>query len=153
MNNINQFISKYILFAIIINLTTIFTLSPVLADTPSIGSYISKSQVNISKDEIIPVGTEVQFLGVITVPESVSKSGQLATFQYNSRIYNADANLFYYNENITNYMLSETDVYDEGNTAAICTTFLYPEGKAVDISRIDLASFINITSQNKVINE
>ena len=153
MNNINQFISKYTLFAIIIKLTTIFTLSPLLADTPSIGSYISKSQVNISKDEIIPVGTEVQFLGVITVPESVSKSGQLATFQYNSRIYNADANLFYYNENITNYMLSETDVYDEGNTAAICTTFLYPEGKAVDISKVDLASFINITSQNKVINE
>ena len=72
MNNINQFISKYTLFAIIINLITTFTLSPVLADTPRIGSYVSKSQVNISKDEIIPVGTEVQFLGVIIVPENVS---------------------------------------------------------------------------------
>ena len=35
MNNINQFISKYTLFAIIINLITTFTLSPVLADTPT----------------------------------------------------------------------------------------------------------------------
>ena len=58
------------------------------------GTFLSIEEIEISDEIILPAGSTVEFLGVIDVLTTVSKSGRLATFQYDGAIYNADASLF-----------------------------------------------------------
>jgi alpha-2-macroglobulin len=56
--------------------------------------YISAQHIDIGQNTSIAAGTEVEFLGVIDLTQSVAASGRFATFTNGGKIFNADAYLF-----------------------------------------------------------
>jgi hypothetical protein len=70
------------------------------------GKYIAKKDLKTLSMVNIWIGAEVDFLGVISVPTDVAKSGKLATFKLNDGIYNADADFFYPAPVNANYSLN-----------------------------------------------
>ena len=69
------------LTVVITSLTTIvILLLPSMGHAQETGRYISAQQINIGENTSIAAGTEVNFLGVIDVTQSVAASGRFATF-------------------------------------------------------------------------
>jgi alpha-2-macroglobulin len=84
------------LTVVITTLTAIvILLLPSLGHAKETGRYISVQQIDIDQTTSIAAGSEVNFLGVIDVTQSVAASGRFATFTYGGKIFNADADLFY----------------------------------------------------------
>ena len=83
------------LTVVITTLTAIVTLLlPSLGHAKETGRYISVQQIDIDQNTSIAAGSEVNFLGVIDVTQSVAASGRFATFTNGGKIFNADAYLF-----------------------------------------------------------
>ena len=84
------------LTVVITTLTAIvILLLPSIGHAKETGRYISAQQIDIGENTSIAAGTEVNFLGVIDVTQSVAASGRFVTFTYGGKIFNADADLFY----------------------------------------------------------
>ena len=131
----------------------IFLLTGGVLSADQTGSFISIDEIEISEEVTLPAGSAVEFLGVIDVLSSVASSGRLATFQYNGNIYNADASLFEKPNEDLNFFLLSPRTYDNGGSTSICTTLSFSgSGNNVDFSNIDLSRFIEVKSDNKIID-
>ena len=114
------------------------------------GKYIAKKDLKTLSMVNIWIGAEVDFLGVISVPTDVAKSGKLATFKLNDGIYNADADFFYPAPVNANYSLNSILARDDGETASICATLVFSNSNiTVDLSNLDLTQFIRVKSGGK----
>ena len=79
---------------LIILFGAILSFMSTMVSSEQTGIFLSIEEIEISDEFTLPAGSTVEFLGVIDVLTTVSKSGKLATFQYDGVIYNADASLF-----------------------------------------------------------
>ena len=142
------------LTVVITSLTTIvILLLPSMGHAQETGRYISAQQINIGENTSIAAGTEVNFLGVIDVTQSVAASGRFATFTYGGKILNADANLFYKvrNDALISAHLSRT--FDSGGSATICSALVRSsDGEALDFLGDDYAKYFEITSNDRIVD-
>ena len=124
------------LTVVITSLTTIvILLLPSMGHAQETGRYISAQQINIGENTSIAAGTEVNFLGVIDVTQSVAASGRFATFTYGGKIFNADADLFYKvrSDALISAHLSRT--FDSGGSATICSALIRSsDGEALNFA-------------------
>lgn len=125
-----------------------------LVSASQTGTFLSIDEIDISDEITLPAGSSVEFLGVIDVLTTVSKSGRLATFQYNGAIYNADASLFEELVEDAYFYLLPPRTQDNGSSTSICTTITFRgSGNNVDFSNVDLSQFIEIKSGGQIIND
>ena len=66
--------------------TIVILLLPSLGHAKETGRHISVQQIDIDQTKSIAAGSEVNFLGVIDVTQSVAASGRFATFTYGGKI-------------------------------------------------------------------
>ena len=86
------------------------------------GWFSSIGSLNLGSGKTLSPGDTVEFLGIIDVERIISPSGKLATFRFESQIFNADAALFYKVDLENNFEILPVIGRDDGETAALCTT-------------------------------
>ena len=124
------------LTVVITTLTAIvILLLPSMGHAEETGRYISAQQIDIGENTSIAAGTEVNFLGVIDVTQSVAASGRFATFTYGGKIFNADADLFYKVRNDTLISAHLSRTFDSGGSATICSALIRSsDGEVLDFA-------------------
>ena len=120
------------------------------ADT---GRYLTKENVTTQSGETVPVGTDIQILGIIEVSKEISPSGRLATFNYQGRIFNADAAKFAKVDSIANFTASPLKARDDGNTAALCTTLIpSDQDDVLNLSESNLEQFVQVFQSAELVS-
>ena len=138
---------------LIILIGAILSFMSTMVSSEQTGIFLSIEEIEISDEFTLPAGSTVEFLGVIDVLTTVSKSGKLATFQYDGVIYNADASLFEELVEDEFFYLLPPISKDNGSSASICTTIaLDMSGSNVDFSNVDLSRYIEVKSGNQIID-
>ena len=128
-------------------------LLPSMGHAEETGRYISAQQIDIGDNASISAGTEVSFLGVINVTQSVAASGRFATFTYGGKIFNADANLFYKVRDDASISAHLSRTFDGGGSATICSALVRSsDGKTLDFGGDDYAQYFEITSNNRIVD-
>lgn len=141
----HQFLKLFTALFFILNSNALF------ADT--LGRYISIEAIQVTTEVKIPASTEVNFLGVIDVVQSVSKSGKLATFTYDNQIYNADATLFYKADENATFRLSASRSFDAGNSTSVCSAMLTNiKNSSLQFLDDNYSQFFQITHNGSIID-
>ena len=135
-------------------LTVLFILFfPGFLSAESVGRYITIDRVKVNATTTIPAGTEVNFLGTIEVNQSVSKSGELATFTYMDDIYNADATLFYKAINDASFAIHPARTFDAGNSASLCSAMARSNsGDGLTFADETFARYFKILKGQKIVD-
>lgn len=121
----------------------------------AIGRYVSIERISLTSEIEMPSGAEVNFLGVIDVPETISVSGKLATFVYRDQVYNANAALFYKSDTAeASFYVASPRSYDAGNSASVCSK-IYKKNTddALQFADNNFSRFLQITQNDRIIDD
>lgn len=117
------------------------------------GWFSSIGSLNLGAGKQLSPGDSVEFLGIIDVERIVSPSGKLATFRFQSQIFNADAALFYKVDLENNFEILPVIGRDNGETAALCTTLkVANSGRNIDLKESDLANHLQVKHQGQLLS-
>ena len=117
------------------------------------GWFSSIGSLNLGSGKTLSPGDTVEFLGIIDVERIISPSGKLATFRFESQIFNADAALFYKVDLENNFEILPVIGRDDGETAALCTTLrVANSGRNIDLKESDLASHLQVKHQGQLLS-
>ena len=126
---------------------------PTFLTAEQVGRYIAIERIVINDIITVPAGAEVNFLGVIDVTRSNSPSGKLATFTYGDRVLNADASLFYSQDNDQNVTVYPARTFDSGSSASMCSTLVQKvHDEVLEFADDGYQKYFELTSNDKVVS-
>ncbi|MBO6827143.1 MAG: hypothetical protein JJ879_13130 [Sneathiella sp.] len=134
-------------------LTLFFFILTGSAAADQVGRYLTTQEVKTQMGVTVPIGSDVEMLGVIDVSKDISASGRLATFSYQGRIFNADAAAFAKAGNGSNFAAAPFSGRDDGNSAALCTTLIPANTDDIlNLADTDLEQFIQVYQDRQLLS-